>query len=296
MKKYLLSLVLFEALMLFGTKVLADDCPEGVVRCGVTEDGLSWQISNIKDENDMPVTLSDGQPAQQLTITGTEAMQEYSRRGENIAPWKDPNFVKGNSAPTISKIVIEEGITSIGVRAFEDMTSVRSVSLPDGLKSIDVAAFNCCVRLSEINLPSSLETLEGYAFYATRLSNIELPQNLQRIGGLAFGYNSHLSDITIPENTYIDKQAFEAESGAVFIQNVYCSGSNASCQDLKNRESMSGKVQFYHSDGGTYFYDNRWYASPNDILSNNHIKKRIYTVDEANKISGTTNTFKIRYK
>ena len=291
MKKCLLSLVLFEALMLFGTKVLADDCPEGVVRCGVTEDGLSWAISNIKDEN--------GQDTQQLTISGTGDMQEYSRTGENIAPWKDPNFVGGsgsNSAPTISKIVVEEGVTSIGIRAFEDMRSLTSVSLPEGLKSIEQEAFNCCYYLSEINLPSSLETLKPYALYATNLSSLELPENLQSIGWLALGYNSQLSDITIPENTYVNPQAFETEGGEVRTQNVYCSGSNASCQALAKRVSMDGKVAFYEPDGHAYFYDNHWYSSPNDILEGNHIKKRIYTVDEANKIAKKTNTFKIRYK
>ena len=38
------------------------------------------------------------------------------------------------------------------------------------------------------------------------------------------------------------------------------------------------------------------FQSANDILSGDYAKKRIYTIDEASKVSGMKNTFKIRYK
>ena len=275
--------------MLFSVHAFADDCPEGVVRCGATDDGLSWEISNIKDEN--------GNDTQQLTITGTGAMKDYTRSGDTRAPWKDYSSDGTiNTAPGITNIVIGDGITAIGARAFEDMWNVTSVSLPDGLKSIGREACNGCVHLSEINLPSSLETLAPYAFYYTQISNINLPENLKTIQLRVFGNAYLLSDITIPEGVNINGLAFEDEAGNAIVQNVYCSGDNASCQALKNRESMAGKVQFYHSDGNVYFYGNHWYASPNDIIGDNHIKKRIYTIDEANRVAGTRNRISIKYR
>jgi len=48
--------------------------------------------------------------------------------------------------------------------------------------------------------------------------------------------------------------------------------------------------------GNQIFHNNRFYNSANDILSGNYDKKRIYTIDEANRASGKKNTFKIRYK
>ena len=280
--------IVFMTTMLFSVHAFADDCPEGVVRCGTTDDGLSWEISNIKDEN--------GNDTQQLTITGTGAMKDYSRTGETRAPWRDDSNGTINAAPGITKIVIGDGITAIGVRAFEDMWNVTSVSLPDGLKSVGEEAWNGCFHLSEINLPSSLETLAPYAFYNTQISNIDLPENLETIKWRVFGSTTLLSDITIPEGVDINALAFEDEAGNACVQNVYCSGENASCQALKNRESMAGKVQFYQKDGDGYFYKNHWYASPNDIISDNHIKKRIYTIDEANAVAGKTNSVKIRYR
>ncbi len=233
-----------------------------------------------------------------LTISGQGKMKDYSRGGENIAPWKNPDYlnVGTNHAPSITSVVINDGITSVGKSAFEDMSSIASVSLPEGLESIKEEAFNCCNRLSQINLPSSLKTLDTYAFYATNISSMDLPENLQQIGARAFGYTNYLSSIVIPQNTTVDLKAFEAEAGTTSVQNVYCSGENASCQALKNSESMSGKVQFYHSDENAYFYNNRWYASPNDIVGDNHIQKRIYTINEANRVAGDKNRVSIKYR
>ena len=266
----------------------ADDCPDGVLSCGVTDDGLSWEISEVTDENNHTI--------KQLTITGTGAMKDYTRRGETRAPWRDDTGGAINAAPGITKIVIGDGITSIGGHAFEDMWNVTSISLPEGLISIGQEAYNGCLRLSEINLPTSLKKLGDYAFYATYISSIDLPENLETIGSLAFGGDRYLSNITIPEGTNIHVRAFEDEGGRVHIQNVYCSAENTRCQALKNRESMAGKVQFYQKDGDGYFYNNRWYASPNDIIGDKHIKKRIYTIKEANQVTGKANSVKIRYR
>ena len=275
----------------------ADSCPDGVERCGTTEDGFTWTISNIKDENNNDVLLPNGQVAQELNIQGTGDMQDYTRKGEGIAPWKNPDHPGGmaNSAPTITSIVIGDGITSIGVRAFEDMGSVRNISLPEGLKKIGAEAFLGC-PISEIHLPDSLEELKDYAFYGAKISNIELPESLEKIGRYSFGDTNHLLNITIPENTTISPWAFERENGIVFIQNVYCSETNESCQALKNRESMNGRVQFYESNGNGYFYNNKWYANVHDIGTPNYIKKRIYTIDEANRVSSKINRFSIRYR
>ena len=275
----------------------ADSCPDGVVKCGTTDDGFTWTISNIKDENNNDVILPSGKIAQELSIQGTGDMKDYTRNGEGIAPWKNPDHPGGmaNSAPTITSIVIGDGITSIGVRAFEDMGSVRNISLPEGLKKIGIEAFNGC-PISEIHLPDSLEELKDYAFYGARISNIELPENLEKIGKFSFGDTNHLLNITIPENTTISPLAFIKEGGEVFIQNVYCSETNESCQALKNRESMNGRVQFYESGGGVYFSGNKWYANVHDIGTPNYIKKRIYTIDEANRVSSKINRFSIRYR
>ena len=86
MKKAVMILSFFMAF-----DALADDCPQNAVRCGTTEDGLTWSISNMKDENGNDVTLYGGAIAQELSIQGTGDMKAYEREGEGIAPWKNPD-------------------------------------------------------------------------------------------------------------------------------------------------------------------------------------------------------------
>ena len=57
-----------------------------------------------------------------LTISGTGAIADYSDTSE--IPWKDQK-------KTITKIVIENGITEIGIQAFYDCTNVTEVVFPD---------------------------------------------------------------------------------------------------------------------------------------------------------------------
>ena len=76
-------------------------------------------------------TLSDDGT---LTISGTD-MPDYEYRG---APWY---FELKN----IKEVVIENGVTSIGNRAFEDCSGLTSVTIPNSVTSIGVGAFEDCI-------------------------------------------------------------------------------------------------------------------------------------------------------
>ncbi len=297
MKKWFFVL---SVVLLASFDVYADSCPDGVVRCGTTDDGFTWTISNIKDENNNDVILPSGEIAQELNIQGTGDMKDYDYN-DNRAPWKDPNITSGslNHAPTITSIVIGDGITSIGKQAFEFMKSVKNVVLPEGLEIVKAEAFNGC-PITELHLPDSLEEIGSFAFSSTRASEIILPEGLKKIDDEAFYYTPNLSDIVIPEGTNVSVGAFgilnEKYANNIFIQNIYCAGTNTSCQALKNNSYMKDKVQFYESDGNGYFSGNKWYANVHDIGTPNYIKKRIYTVGEANKITGPKNRVSIKYR
>ena len=71
-----------------------------------------------------------------LTLEGTGAMENFSD-----SPWRNANP---------SKVVIGEGITTIGMRAFESCMSLSSVTIPSSVTSIGEDAFRYCVRVKEI--------------------------------------------------------------------------------------------------------------------------------------------------
>lgn len=64
----------------------------------------------------------------------------------------------------IIKIVIGEGVTTIGKWAFSDCHEVVEVSLPNTLVTIYNRAFSDCRALRSITIPNSVATIWDYAF------------------------------------------------------------------------------------------------------------------------------------
>ena len=110
---------------------------------GTCGGNLKWEIAWINE-----VTL---------TISGTGSMTDYSSSSK--APW----YASRN---TITKIVIENGATSIGDYAFYGLSKVKSIQMPASITSIGGWAFVNCDSLSSVTLRSKLEKIGDYAFYS----------------------------------------------------------------------------------------------------------------------------------
>lgn len=135
-----------------------------------------------------------------LTISGSGAMADY-------AAYSDSPFAMNYS---IKKIVIENGITSIGNNSFYSCSNVAEVSIPSSVKKIGEFAFCYCSGLKKVVIPNSVTEMDMYAFYAcTSLADITLSSNLMSISFYAFGYCTALKGITIPSSvTSIGGYAF----------------------------------------------------------------------------------------
>ena len=143
-------------------------------------------------------TLSD---AGVLTISGTGEMKNYSELYP--APWY-------LNRAEIRMIVVEEGVTSIGNRAFRDLEHVLSVKLPSTLKDIGKYAFVNCLKLKTISFSNGLETIgEGTFENCESLMTVRLPETLKTLGRKAFYLCSSLKTIDIPASvTSIGDLAF----------------------------------------------------------------------------------------
>ena len=119
-----------------------------------TDNNISWRIKNSV-----------------LTISGTGRMPAAAvtwyefREIPEAAPWK-------NFKDAFTSVVVEEGITRVGVYAFRDCDNIKSVTLPAGLTSIGEFAFYNCRSLTSINLPEGLTDIETGAFAFAGLSLI----------------------------------------------------------------------------------------------------------------------------
>lgn len=109
----------------------------------------------------------------------------------------------------LEEVVIPEGVTSIGARAFQDR-SIASINLPKSLKSIGMDAFSDCHYLEEIRIPDSVRVLENDLFNrCSRLKHVELPPTLERINFFAFRECYSLERIDIPDSVvFIGDEAF----------------------------------------------------------------------------------------
>jgi len=56
------------------------------------------------------------------------------------------------------------GVTSIGEGAFQNKTSVTSITIPDSVTSIGEDAFVGCSSLTSVTIPESVTSIGGYAF------------------------------------------------------------------------------------------------------------------------------------
>ena len=140
-------------------------------------------------------TLDD---AGTLTISGKGKMDNYTQRilssGEDVstAPWMD-------ARQSIRKIVVSEGITSIGDRAFVGLRSLESVSLADSVRTIGTSAFSGS-SLRSVVLPAEMDTIGNSAFSGCfSLDAITMPKRLGALGEYVFGHAEGLKSIVIPD-------------------------------------------------------------------------------------------------
>ena len=90
-----------------------------------------------------------------MTISGTGAMKGYSTDDSPATQKED----------SVKKIVIEDGVTSIGEHAFWHCSNLTSITIPDGVTSIGRSAFNACSSLTSITIPDSVTSIGELAFY-----------------------------------------------------------------------------------------------------------------------------------
>jgi len=121
-----------------------------------------------------------------LTISGIGDMADY----ENNGPWCC------NYDSSIKKIVIENGVTSIGEMAFYYLHNLTSVTIPNSVTSIRDNAFFKCKGLTSITIPNSVTSIGINAFYqCNSLTSITIPDSVISIGEGVFACCGSLASI-----------------------------------------------------------------------------------------------------
>ena len=115
-----------------------------------------------------------------------------------------------NNNTALQEVILPEGITSIGERAFQSCTTLKSIQLPKKVTKIGKYAFINCRQLTNIQLPDGVTEIGEYAFIdCSSLTEISIPTGVTKIGERTFQSCANLTSIQLPETvTEIGNQAF----------------------------------------------------------------------------------------
>lgn len=174
--------------------------------CGAEGDNLTWVLDDTGT----------------LTIGGTGKMMSFQ-------PWEVPWY--GNES--IQKVVIQNGVTSIGSNAFLDCTNLTSVTISNSVTKFGELAFyntpwlkskqqeNPLVIINhvlvdgqtcegDVTIPSTVTSLGDGAFVLCEgLTSITIPNSVTSISYDAFASCKTLKSVTIPNSvTEIGESAF----------------------------------------------------------------------------------------
>jgi len=161
-----MKFVAVAAILLLASVAFADEEPTSG-NCG---EGVAWALNDAKTE---------------LTLTGTGDMS-------------DDCVMSG--AETVTSVVVGEGITKIGDKAFYGFEAVTSVTLPSTLTKIGEYAFYNCTSLASIVIPDAVTKIQKYAFMKCEsLQAFTIPAAVEEVGKSVFAYTKKLAAINVAE-------------------------------------------------------------------------------------------------
>ncbi len=134
-------------------------------------------VYRLSPSGDCRVELDGGV----LTVSGSGAMADYS--DENPTPLsRFPEI-----ADTVTSVVIGEGVTAIGDRAFAGFANLSSVHIPSTLTRIGDSAFEDCVSLDTLPDLSGVTYLGSRSLENTAWLNRQ-PDGIVTVDGILYQY------------------------------------------------------------------------------------------------------------
>ncbi len=212
-----------------------------------------------------------------LTISGEGKMASPEFDKENSTDTFEDFYTYKKYKDNIKEVKIEEGVTSIGLRAFYAFPNIETVSIPSTITEFTLGdynsslfsdAFEDCESLVNLTLAEGLTCIGNQAFKGcTSLETVDIPSTITEWGEYSFDGCTSLKNITLHDGiTTIGGGAFLGTAvESIYIPstienwghtNDYSGNGHGAFQNCKNLKSITfgdGLKVLGHSYSGNIF-------------------------------------------
>ncbi|MBQ7299887.1 MAG: leucine-rich repeat protein [Clostridia bacterium] len=219
-----------------------------------------------------------------LTISGSGKMYDYGFDSEDgttysyyVKPWESYGDVK--------KLVIEQGVTSIGYAAFINQTQLEEVVFHnDSITEIGDHAFANTHITNPVVFPDSLCSIGNYAFEGSTISGtVTFGDTLENIDTYAFLQCSSITELDFPKT--LQSLGTAAFYGCSSLKNAIFAGSPPEIGNMAF-DSTSPDLTFTYTEGVTGWTTPTWTA-PDGTVYNTVMLNASEEPDPENVTSGT---------
>ena len=189
---------------------------------------------------------------------GVTIYYNYTNNGTEL------EVTRGYTSKYSGKIVIPEEVTymnrtrkvtSIGMEAFRDCTSLTSITIPNSVTSIGSSAFRRCSGLTSIEIPNSVTSIGESAFYdCTGLTSVTIGNSVTSIGNYAFYSCSGLQKVIVSDiAAWCGIKFANVDANPLYYVKHLYSDENTEIKDLviPNSVTSIGGYAFYYCTGLT---------------------------------------------
>lgn len=194
-----------------------------------------------------------------LTIGGEGTMMDFDKQA---APW---SYYK----TSLKKLVIEEGVTSIGKSAFNGYSGLSGdLVIPNSVKTIGDNAFRLCSGFNgKLTIGNGVISIGDGAFSSCSgfTGYLILPYGVIAIGDSAFEFCSGFSDkLILPET--VQSIGAKAFSICLKITDVYYIGNAPTVPNAENANAAFDSTVIFHYPEGASGWSANWNGYKAEVL------------------------------
>lgn len=172
-------------------------------------------------------------PEYVVAINGGDDVLATCKNLECVQFPVDPNNIANNlrafgDCPTLTRVEILDGVTSIGEDVFRDWKNLERVTISGSVESIGDSAFSYCTSLANVTIGDGVKIIGDSAFESCKsLASVTIPGSVENIGYLVFfncggltsveyhGTKAQWEKIIENNSTYVSKATIHCTDGYI---------------------------------------------------------------------------------